>query len=144
MEHIDDIINEYRNLQGVDVKQLDSLLEELERKEAKEDKRKHMWFNLNEYSIYLIPVVFAGLALAAKEEVFGDIAAAVIISVLVLLIVFEQFMYTRISDKLTETRKEMSEIFKIKADVITRDYLVGLRGAVDYVQKTKEISRDRE
>lgn len=144
VEHIDDIINEYRNLQGVDIEQLDSLLEELERKEAKENKRKHMWFNLNDYSIYLIPVVFAGLALAAKEEVVGDISAAVIISVLVLLIVFGQFMYTRISDNLTETRKEMSEIFKIKADVITRDYLVGLRGAVDYAQKTKEISMDRE
>ena len=144
MEHIDDIINEYRNLKGVDIEQLDSLLEELELKESREAKQKHMWFNLNECSIYLIPVVLAGLALSAKEEVVGDIAAAVIISVLALLIVFEQFMYTSISDKLTETRKEMSEIFKIKADVITRDYLVGLRGAVDYAQKTKETSRDRE
>jgi hypothetical protein len=144
MKHIDDIINEYRNLQGVDIEQLDSLLEELERKEAKEDKRKRMWFNINEYSIYLTPVAFTVLALAVQEEVVGDISAAVIISVLVLLIVFGQFMYTRISDNLTEKRKEMSEIFKIKADVITRDYLVGLRGAVDYAQKTKEISMDRE
>ena len=68
MEHIDDIINEYRNLQGVDIEQLDSLLEELERKEAKEDKRKRMWFNLNEYSIYLIPVAFAALALVTQED----------------------------------------------------------------------------
>lgn len=143
MEHIDDIINEYRNLQGVDVKQLDSLLEELERKEAKEDKRKRMWFNLNEYSIYLIPVAFAGLALAAQEEVVNDIAAAMIIVMLTLLIMFEQFMYTRISDNLTEIRKEMSDAFKLKADVITRDYLVGLRETVDYAQKAKEISRDR-
>lgn len=143
MEHIDDIINEYRNLQGVDIKQLDSLLEELERKEAKENKRKRMWFNLNEYSIYLIPVAFAGLALAAQEEVVNDIAAAMIIVMLTLLIMFEQFMYTRISDNLTEIRKEMSDSFKLKADVITRDYLVGLRETVDYAQKAKEISRDR-
>lgn len=143
MEHIDDIINEYRNLQGVDIKQLDSLLEELERKEAKEDKRKRMWFNLNEYSIYLTPVAFAGLALVTQEEVVNDIAAAVIMIVLILLIVFEQFMYTRISDNLTEIRKEMSDAFKLKADVITRDYLVGLRETVGYARKAKEISRDR-
>lgn len=142
MEHIDDIINEYRNLQGVDIGQLDSLLEELERKEAKKDKRKRMWFNLNEYSIYLTPVAFAVLALAAQEEVVNGIAAAVIIVMLILLIVFEQFMYTRISDNLTEIRKEMSDVFKLKADVITRDYLVGLRETVDCAQKAKEISRD--
>jgi hypothetical protein len=144
MENIDDMINEYKNLQGVEVEQLDSLLEKLERKEAKEGKRKNMWFNLNEYSIYLIPVVFAGLSLSIEEEVVNDIAAAVIISMLMPLIVFEQFMYTRISDNLTETRKEMSETFKIKADAITRDYLVGLKETVDYAQKAKEISRDRE
>ena len=143
MEHIDDIINEYRNLQGVDIEQLDSLLEELERKEAKEDKRKRMWFNLNECSIYLSPVAFAGLALAAQEEVVNDIATAVIMIVLMLLIMFEQFMYTRISDNLTEIRKEMSDAFKLKADAITRDYLVGLRETVGYAQKAKEISRDR-
>lgn len=143
MENIDDMINEYKNLQGVEVEQLDSLLEKLERKEAKEDKRKRMWFNLNEYSIYLTPVAFAGLALAVQEEVVNDIAAAVIMIVLILLIVFEQFMYTRISDNLTETRKEMSDAFKLKADVITRDYLVGLKETVDYAQKAKEISRDR-
>lgn len=143
MEHIDDIINEYRNLQGVDIKQLDSLLEELERKEAKENKRKHMWFNLNEYSIYLIPVAFAVLALVTQEEVVNDIAAAMIIVMLILLIVFEQFMHTRISDNLTETRKEMSKAFKIKADAITRDYLVGLKETVGCAQKAKEISRDR-
>ena len=143
MENIDDMINEYKNLQGVEVEQLDSLLEELERKEAKEDKRKRMWFNINEYSIYLIPVAFAVLALAAQEEVVNDIAAAVIMIVLILLIVFEQFMYTRISDNLTEIRKEMSEAFKIKANVITRDYLVGLKETVGYAQKAKEI-RDRE
>ena len=143
MENIDDMINEYKNLQGVEVKQLDSLLEELEQKEAKEDKRKRMWFNLNEYSIYLTPVAFAGLALAAQEEVVNDIAAAVIMIMLILLIVFEQFMYTRISDNLTETRKEMSDAFKLKADVITRDYLVDLRETVGYTRKAKEISRDR-
>ena len=143
MENIDDMINEYKNLQGVEVEQLDSLLEKLERKEVKEDKRKRMWFNLNEYSIYLTPVAFAGLALAVQEKVVNDIAAAVIMIVLMLLIVFEQFMYTRISDNLTETRKEMSDAFKLKADVITRDYLVGLRETVDYAQKAKEISRDR-
>lgn len=143
MENIDDMINEYKNLQGVEVEQLDSLLEELERKEAKEDKRKRMWFNLNEYSIYLTPVAFTGLALAAQEEFVNDIAAAVIIVMLTLLIMFEQFMYTRISDNLTETRKEMSDAFKLKADVITRDYLVGLKETVDYARKAKEISRDR-
>lgn len=143
MENIDDMINEYKNLQGVEVEQLDSLLEELERKEAKEDKRKRMWFNLNEYSIYLTPVSFAVLALVTQEEVVNDIAAAVIMIVLMLLIVFEQFMYTRISDNLTETRKEMSDAFKLKADAITRDYLVGLKETVDYAQKAKEISRDR-
>lgn len=142
MENIDDMINEYKNLQGVEVKQLDSLLEKLERKEAKEDKRKRMWFNLNEHSIYLTPVAFAGLALAAQEEVVNDIATAVIIVMLMLLIMFEQFMYTRISDNLTETRKEMSDTFKLKADVITRDYLVGLKETVGYAQKAKEI-RDR-
>lgn len=143
MENIDDMINEYKNLQGVEVKQLDSLLEKLEQKEAKEDKRKRMWFNLNEYSIYLTPVAFAGLALAAQEEVVNDIAAAVIIVMLMLLIVFEQFMYTRISDNLTETRKEMSDAFKLKADAINRDYLVGLKETVGYAQKAKEI-RDRK
>lgn len=143
MEHIDDIINEYRNLKGVDIEQLDSLLEELERKEAKENKRKRMWFNINEYSIYLTPVAFAVLALVTQEEVVNDIAAAVIMIVLILLIVFEQFMYTRISDNLTEIRKEMSDAFKLKADAITRDYLVGLKETVDYAQKAKEISRDR-
>ena len=143
MEHIDDIINEYRNLQGVDIEQLDSLLEELERKEAKENKRKRMWFNINEYSIYLTPVAFAVLALVTQEEVVNDIAAAVIMIVLMLLIMFEQFMYTRISDNLTEIRKEMSDIFKLKADVITRDYPVGLRETVGYAQKAKETSRDR-
>lgn len=137
MEHIDDIINEYRNLQGVDIKQLDSPLEELERKEEKENKRKRMWFNLNEYSIYLIPVAFAVLALAAQEEVVDDIAAAVIIVMLILLIMIEQFMYTRISDNLTEIRKEMSDVFKLKADVIARDYLVGLRETVGYARKAK-------
>ena len=143
MEHIDDIINEYRNLKGVDIEQLDSLLEELERKEAKENKRKRMWFNINEYSIYLTPVAFAVLALVTQEEVVNDIAAAVIMIVLILLIVFEQFMYTRISDNLTEIRKEMSDAFKLKADAITQDYLVGLKETVDYAQKAKEISRDR-
>lgn len=143
MENIDDMINEYKNLQGVEVEQIDSLLEELERKEAKEDKRKRMWFNLNEYSIYLIPVAFTGLALAAQEEFVNDIAAAVIIVMLTLLIMFEQFMYTRISDNLTETRKEMSDAFKLKADVITWDYLVSLKETVGYAQKAKEI-RDRE
>lgn len=144
MENIDDMINEYKNLQGVEVEQLDSLLEKLERKEAKEEKRKRMWFNLNEYSIYLTPVAFAGLALAVQEEVVNDIAAAVIMIVLILLIMFEQFMYTRISDNLTEIRKEMSDIFKLKADAITRDYLVGLKETVGYARKAKEISRDRE
>ena len=43
----------------------------------------------------------------------------------------------------TEIRKEMSDAFKLKADVITRDYLVGLKKTVDYAQKAKEI-RDRE
>lgn len=144
MENIDDMINEYKNLQGVEVEQLDSLLEKLERKEAKEEKRKRMWFNLNEYSIYLTPVAFAGLALAVQEEVVNDISAAVIMIVLILLIMFEQFMYTRISDNLTEIRKEMSDIFKLKADAITRDYLVGLKETVGYARKAKEISRDRE
>ena len=144
MENIDDMINEYKNLQGVEVEQLDSLLEKLERKEAKEEKRKRMWFNLNEYSIYLTPVAFAGLALAVQEEVVNDIAAAVIMIVLILLIMFEQFMYTRISDNLTEIRKEMSDIFKLKADASTRYYLVGLKETVGYARKAKEISRDRE
>lgn len=35
MENIDDMINEYKNLQGVEVEQLDSLLEELDKKKQR-------------------------------------------------------------------------------------------------------------
>lgn len=143
MEHIDDIINEYRNLQGVDIERLDFLLEELELKESREAKQKRIWVIFNEYSIYLISAIFSGLALAAKKGFVNDAAGAVIMGALVILMLFGRFMYKRSSEKLIKTRKEMSEAFKIKTDVITRDYLVGLKETVDYAQKAKEISRDR-
>lgn len=143
MEHIDDIIDEYRNLQGVDIEQLDSLLGEIELKESGEAKQKRIWVDFNVYSIYLISAVFSGLALAAKKGFVNDAAGAVIMGALVILMLFGRFMYKRSSEKLIKTRKEMSEAFKIKADVITRDYLVSLREAVDYARKAKGISRDR-
>lgn len=117
---------------------MDSRIEELELKENREAKQKQIWVNLNVYSIYLISAIFSGLALAAKKGFVNDATGVAIIGALVILMLFGRFMYKRSSEKLIKTRKEMSEAFKIKADVITRDYLVGLKETVDYAQKAKE------
>lgn len=143
MENIDNMINEYKHLNELEEKQLDNLLEELDRKEEKYAKQKHIWHNLDEYLVYLAPALWLGFTLATGMGYINDTEWAVILCVIGCLILFRHFTLNRTSSKLNKTRKEISDILKLKVDVINRDYLVNLKEVVDRAQKAKEENSNR-